>query len=118
MRTSLFLDNSAELTFFHTSSALDTLGCIDYVRILDSAGNSADRALAGAGGTALATGIRTGNGRIGVYNDDPYSEASYPKNLTELCMENGMMTGVITTDTTSGATPASTNCSLVICLWV
>ena len=60
-----------------------------------------------AGGTALATGIRTGNGRIGVYNDDPYSEASYPKNLTELCMENGMMTGVITTDSTTGATPAT-----------
>lgn len=60
-----------------------------------------------AGGTALATGIRTGNGRIGVYNDDPYSEASYPKNLTELCLENGMMTGVITTDSTTGATPAT-----------
>lgn len=60
-----------------------------------------------AGGTALATGVRTGNGRVGVYNDDPYSEKSFPKSLTELCMENGMMTGVITTDSTAGATPAS-----------
>ncbi len=60
-----------------------------------------------AGGTALATGSRTGNGMIGVYYEDPDIEVSYPKNLTELCKENGMMTGVITTDSTSGATPAS-----------
>ncbi len=60
-----------------------------------------------AGGTALATGVRTGNGRIGVYNDDPNSVYSFPKSLTELCMERGMLTGVITTDSTAGATPAS-----------
>ena len=60
-----------------------------------------------AGGTALAVGVRTGNGRIGVYNDDPYSSASHPKSITELCMEKGMMTGVITTDSTTGATPAA-----------
>ncbi len=60
-----------------------------------------------AGGTALAVGVRTGNGRIGVYNDDPYSEISHPKSITELCQEKGMMTGVITTDSTAGATPAS-----------
>ncbi|MBO5396136.1 MAG: alkaline phosphatase [Clostridia bacterium] len=60
-----------------------------------------------AGGTALATGVRTGNGRIAVYNDDPNSVYSFPKSLTELCMERGMLTGVITTDSTAGATPAS-----------
>ena len=60
-----------------------------------------------AGGTALAVGVRTGNGRIGVYNDDPYSENSHPKSITELCMEKGMMTGVITTDSTVGATSAA-----------
>lgn len=60
-----------------------------------------------AGGTALATGVRTGNGMIGVYYDDANAEVSYPKNITELCLENGMMTGVITTDSTDGATPAS-----------
>ncbi len=60
-----------------------------------------------AGGTALAVGVRTGNGRIGVYNDDPYSSVSHPKSITELCMEKGMMTGVVTTDSTAGATPAS-----------
>lgn len=60
-----------------------------------------------AGGTALATGERTYNGAIGVYMGDPVGAFSYPKNITELCMESGMMTGVITTDETSGATPAS-----------
>lgn len=60
-----------------------------------------------AGGTALATGERTYNGAIGVYMNDPLGAFSHPKNITELCMESGMMTGVITTDETSGATPAS-----------
>lgn len=60
-----------------------------------------------AGGTALATGVRTYNGAIGVYFYDPVNVFTHPKNLTELCMENGMMTGVITTDVTSGATPSA-----------
>ena len=60
-----------------------------------------------AGGTALATGERTYNGAIGVYFFDGLAQVSYPKNITELFAENGKMTGVITTDETSGATPAS-----------
>ena len=60
-----------------------------------------------AGGTALATGVRTLNGAIGVYPMDVTGTFTHPKNLTELCLENGKMTGVITTDETSGATPAS-----------
>ena len=60
-----------------------------------------------AGGTALATGVRTFNGGIGVYFTDSTGALSYPKNLTELCLEAGKMTGVITTDETSGATPSS-----------
>ena len=60
-----------------------------------------------AGGTALATGIRTANSAIGVNPIDKEPKFSYPKNLTELCKERGMMTGVITTDETSGATPAA-----------
>lgn len=60
-----------------------------------------------AGGTALATGVRTTNGCIGVYPMDITATFSYPKNITELCMERGMLTGVITSDETSGATPAS-----------
>ena len=60
-----------------------------------------------AGGTALATGVRTSNGAIGVYMTDLTATFSYPKNITELCIERGMLTGVVTTDETSGATPSS-----------
>ena len=60
-----------------------------------------------AGGTALSTGVRTGNGMIGVYYEDKNATISYPKSITELCKERGMMTGVITTDSTTGATPAA-----------
>ena len=60
-----------------------------------------------AGGTALACGTRTINGALGVYMYDPLHVESQPKNIREVCAENGMMTGVITTDSTSGATPSA-----------
>jgi len=61
-----------------------------------------------AGGTALATGIRTYNGAIGVYIFDPIgSFYNVPKNLCELAIENDKAAGVVTTDKTSGATPSS-----------
>lgn len=60
-----------------------------------------------AGGTALSAGVRTDNGAIGVYPSDKNAEISYPKNITELCMERGMLTGVVTTDETTGATPSA-----------
>lgn len=62
-----------------------------------------------AGATALACGVKTENGRIATYypNTENYVqyEGFYPKSLTELCMENGMKTGVVTTDKLTGATP-------------
>ncbi len=60
-----------------------------------------------AGGTALATGVRTANGAIGTYMGDRDNVASHPLNLTELAISMGKLAGVITTDSTSGATPAS-----------
>ena len=60
-----------------------------------------------AGGTALSTGIRTANKAVGVYNIDKKAKYSYPKNITELCLERGMLTGVVTTDETTGATPSA-----------
>lgn len=60
-----------------------------------------------ASGTALATGVRTYNGAIGVYMFDPIDTFSHPLNIRELCAANGMMTGVVTTDATSGATPSA-----------
>lgn len=59
-----------------------------------------------AGATALSCGVRTINGYVGVFYYDPLRVESTPKNLTELCIEKGMMTGIVTTDSTSGATPS------------
>lgn len=59
-----------------------------------------------AGATALSTGIRTANGAVGVYPLDLNAKYSYPKNIREICAEKGMLTGVVTTDSTGGATPA------------
>ncbi len=60
-----------------------------------------------AGGTALSSGIRTGNSYVGVYFADLLQVYSRPTNITEICNDHGMRTGVVTTDKTTGATPAS-----------
>jgi alkaline phosphatase len=60
-----------------------------------------------AGGTALACGVRTNNGCIGVFPHDVYAFVSYPANITELAMEQGKKAGIVTTDSNTGATPAS-----------
>ncbi len=60
-----------------------------------------------AGGTALSCGIRTYNSGVGVYLLDPLDVFIHPASITELCRDNKMLTGVITTDETSGATPAA-----------
>ena len=59
-----------------------------------------------AGGTALATGVRTYNRGVGVYVYDPLAIRA-PKNLCELAMELGMKTGVVTSDSNVGATPGA-----------
>lgn len=59
-----------------------------------------------AGATALSCGVRTINGYVGVFYYDPLRVESTPKSITELCIEKGMMTGIVTTDSTSGATPS------------
>lgn len=59
-----------------------------------------------AGGTALACGVRTINGTVGVYSYDVNAAFVYPMSLTELAHSMGKKAGVITTDLTNGATPA------------
>lgn len=63
-----------------------------------------------AGGTALSTGLRTCINTVGMFalNEVHNSEdVGVPINLCELAKENGKDAGVVTTDKTSGATPAS-----------
>lgn len=60
-----------------------------------------------AGATALASGIRTYNGAIGVYLFNPLANYWHvPLSLSEYAIEQGKAAGVVTTDETSGATPA------------
>lgn len=60
-----------------------------------------------AGGTALATATRTNNDAVGVYPFDLGGVYSYPMNLCELAIDQDKLAGVITTDSTSGATPSA-----------
>ena len=61
-----------------------------------------------AGGTALACGVRTYNGAIGVYAFNPFANKwQHPVSLSEFAIEQGKAAGVVTTDKTSGATPSA-----------
>lgn len=60
-----------------------------------------------AGGTALACATRTSNGALGVFPQDQFGVAYYAQNLCELAQSYGKMTGVVTSDYNSGATPSS-----------
>ena len=59
-----------------------------------------------AGGTALACGTRVINQTVGVYGYDPFGLISQPMSIAEVAQEHGMRTGIVTTDKTTGATPA------------
>lgn len=63
-----------------------------------------------AASTAIACGVKTKKRMVGWYwfeqEGSAWTEGTHPKNITELCMENGMKTGIVTTDYTSGATPS------------
>jgi alkaline phosphatase len=56
----------------------------------------------GAGGTAIACGIKTNNGMIGVKPD-----SSIVKSIMEIAHKNGFATGVVSTSAVTHATPAS-----------
>lgn len=60
-----------------------------------------------AGATALSTGSRTQNGFVGVYMLDPYEVFATPASITEAAIKYGLSTGIVTSDTVTGATPGS-----------
>ena len=59
-----------------------------------------------AGATALACGVRNLNRGLGVYWFDPVGVFAQPRSITEAAIARGMKTGIVTTDSTTGATPA------------
>lgn len=88
------------------------LNCIDYfdldvpVFMADQNGYINTDSLDGltdsaAGATALATGQKVLNGNVAKYAGNDLEQ------ITDIAQEAGMKTGVITTDTLNGATPAS-----------
>lgn len=88
---------------------LDSLNMEDVVVKSESKTNSLFWATtdSAAGGTALSSGIRTINGMISTYALDPFRLFATPKSVTEVAIEQGKATGVVTTDYTSGATPSA-----------
>ena len=62
-----------------------------------------------AGATALATGMRSWINSVSIFPFDPFTPENFnvPITLCELAKQNGMATGVVTTDKTSGATPSA-----------
>lgn len=83
---------------------METLPLRGQVQTNDYFGGVTDSA---AAGTALACGVRTLSGSIGVYVTDLLAFESYPMNLSELAIELGMKTGIVVSDSTTGATPAA-----------
>ena len=89
------------------------LNCIDYfglgvpVFIEDQEGYIQTRSAnnlvtdSAAGGTALATGKKVNNGNIAIFDSQRLTQ------ITTLAREQGMKTGIVTTDVLSGATPAA-----------
>lgn len=78
----------------------------------DNRGQSKTRSLSdkvtdsAAGATALSCGVRNTNGCVGTYSWDPSGILTRPKSITEIAQSKGMHIGIVTTDSTAGATPA------------
>ncbi|MBR2479164.1 MAG: alkaline phosphatase [Clostridia bacterium] len=73
-----------------------------YTGSLDTASNSSTPTDSAASGTALATGVKTKNGYVGRDKDNKDL-----LNIRELADSKGYMTGVISTDYITGATPSA-----------
>jgi len=60
-----------------------------------------------AGAVALASGVRTTNGMLGRYALDPRGWFAQAESLSGAALKRGCSAGVVTTDSTSGATPTA-----------
>ena len=59
-----------------------------------------------AGATALACGLRTNNHVLALFPDAQKRAYAQPRSITENAILHGMKTGIVTSDSTAGATPA------------
>lgn len=95
---------SVEKTRSETGAAL-TLDSFPVKSLSKTASANSSVTDSAAGATALACAVRTNNGCVGVYPDDVNAQKSYPMNLCEFAKSKGMAAGIVTTDSTRGATP-------------
>ena len=95
---------SIEKTRFETGAEL-SLDSFPVKSLSQTASFNSSVTDSAAGATALACGVRTNNGAVGVYPDDLEAKSSYPMNLCEFTKSKGMKAGIVTTDSTRGATP-------------
>lgn len=86
---------------------LDILNRMEYYGAQQTASASSLVTDSAAGGTALATGGRTMNGYVGVYPTDPLAAIGVPASITDVAIKYGKATGIVTSDSIMGATPAS-----------
>lgn len=89
---SLYQSGTRGLSFMESLPVQGRLRTASFSGITDSA----------AGATAMATGAKTYNGRLGLDRDGLQVES-----LVELARDRGMATGVVTTDELVGATPSA-----------
>ena len=96
----------------HLAKTKKELGCSLVMETFPYKGSSRTRSLtdlttdSAAGGTALSIGIHTANESVGVFYQDRKGQYYVPKNLSEYFKEKGKLTGIVTTDETTGATPS------------
>ncbi len=69
--------------------------------------NSSSVTDSAAGATALSCGVRVNNGQVCVYPDSAGKPSLQPRMITENAVLHGMRIGIVTTDKTTGATPAA-----------
>ena len=100
--------------FNHLYSTQDTYGIsLEMLTRTEYQGESRTRSASAlvtdsaAGGSALSMGLRTMNGYIGVYPTDPLAFVAAPASITEVAVKYGKSTGVVTSDSIMGATPAA-----------
>lgn len=90
----------------HIWNAIDYFDLENPAFINDQIGYIGTNSLSGttdsaAGGTALATGVKVPNGNVAQLSGEDLEQ------ITSIAQAAGMKTGIITTDTLDGATPAS-----------
>ncbi len=87
---------------FYLSEKPTNFTRFQYIGLMNTSSKTHQITDSGAGGTAIATGVRTYNGAIGVDTD-----TAAVKSMLEIAAEKGCKTGLIATSAITHATPAS-----------